>query len=303
MNAQNMILGRLAVRTALTENYQDSDIRGNTVVKDVSTTVRKLDFHPPSWLIWLGVVTSFEARLTTSSMTGWKISLNAVRTQPDDSPMFKACRQGDIKTLRMLLSRGECSVWDIDSTHSTPLRWAAENHHAKVCQFLISHGADMYAHDMDRRRLSPLSRACWPMEADTEYQESTISESRQIQTFRHFVDAGFDLEYAQQHDFILGLAATSNRKALARWRGPATHFEFPSCWILKQMLPSIVADPLVYDAYFWAQKLKEELWNRPGRNAATDVLPYCGIKAIRRCLLDWCHSLFVCLSSCMFRSS
>lgn len=56
-----------------------------------------------------------------SNATGWQFNFNPVRAVPDNSPIFNACRKGNVSVVRYLLSEGEASVRDTDSKGWTPL--------------------------------------------------------------------------------------------------------------------------------------------------------------------------------------
>jgi hypothetical protein len=48
-------------------------------------------------------------------------TFNSIRIVPQDSPIFKFCRQGNVQGVRELLSHGLASVFDVDGNGQSPL--------------------------------------------------------------------------------------------------------------------------------------------------------------------------------------
>ena len=62
------------------------------------------NIRPAPWLIRLGLGYGLYFGLLSSSTQGWKTSLNTFRPVPDDSLIFKLCKQGNVLAVRKLLS-------------------------------------------------------------------------------------------------------------------------------------------------------------------------------------------------------
>jgi palmitoyltransferase ZDHHC13/17 len=64
---------------------------------------------------------------------------------PPPPPLFLAAQQGDLGTLRELLSSSQASATDRDAGNITALHWAAINNRLLVCKELLSYSADVDA--------------------------------------------------------------------------------------------------------------------------------------------------------------
>lgn len=116
LNLKNM-LGRFDLHRAKTERrpkYVDQD----RIERDVATS--SLAYYPSSWLLKVGLKVGMEIALI-NSQRGWKCSLSSIRAVPDNSLVFRFCQSGNIEAVRELFSRGEASVYDVDSEGQTPL--------------------------------------------------------------------------------------------------------------------------------------------------------------------------------------
>ncbi|KAL9116372.1 MAG: hypothetical protein Q9187_007104 [Circinaria calcarea] len=114
------------------------------------TTVRIL---PAQWLISLRLIQGLNARLSRSSISGWKLSLDVIRPRPDNAIIFDFCRHGNLAGVKSLFERGLASPKDVDSDGYTPLhlrtmnsdkrrQYAARSHHLELCKLLIEAGSD-----------------------------------------------------------------------------------------------------------------------------------------------------------------
>ena len=254
---------------------------------DDQTATSRMTFVPSQWLRRMGFTQAMDLRFASLGYTGWKINIRMPQLRPDSSQVFEYCKTGDIDGIRSLFFRGLASVIDVDSRGCTPLHIAAQHHHPALCQLLIDQKADINVRDWGSWNQSPLSRACRVARHTIDYADDPNSEPRQIQTFRKFLAAGFDLE---SEDHVLRIASFSNADAVARPGRSTTKFEFPSQWLLKQMLSSILENPRVYDTHFWRGVLIEAL-KPPGDNPIAAVLPYCDSRAVRSALLGFCRVL------------
>ena len=82
------------------------------------TSIRIL---PAQWLISLGLVQGLHALFSSSSISGWKSSLDTIRPRPDDALIFDFCKHGNLAGVKSLLERGLASPKDVDSAGRTPL--------------------------------------------------------------------------------------------------------------------------------------------------------------------------------------
>lgn len=65
----------------------------------------------------------------------------------DTRDLFKAAKNGDLATLRVMLAANPKLVHERDKEESTPLHWAAWKGHAGVVDLLLESGADIQAHN------------------------------------------------------------------------------------------------------------------------------------------------------------
>ena len=86
-----------------------------------SESQTSITFRPAEWLSALGIRTGFSLNFTTSSLRGWKHTLDSFRAVPDDSPIYESCRDGNLPAVLDLLSSGCASVRDTNSRCMTPL--------------------------------------------------------------------------------------------------------------------------------------------------------------------------------------
>jgi hypothetical protein len=111
-SATGTLFGTIWLRTT---SVQVNSLTGKNV--DV---VSSFTFFPSWWLTKVGMKHGMEANLL-STPTGWQFNFNPIRAVPDDSPIFNACRRGNVSTVRFLLSEGAASVRDTNSKGWTPL--------------------------------------------------------------------------------------------------------------------------------------------------------------------------------------
>ena len=281
------MLGCLAYGTTSTPVDDDDQY---TTKGDLMAHFR-VSFVPSTALAWIGISNAISLRVARLSQVGWKLTLESPRVVPDDAPLFEACRSGDTTSVRELLADGKASVWDVDSTQGTPLHWAAEGHHAELCEVLLDAGADVHARDLSVHSYSPLTRACHAFESGARYIEHVSAEPRQIQTFRKLIAGGFNFDESEGECRVLRFAMWGDQIALMRRSGCKAGFEYPSQWLLGQLLPDALALPELYGDHFWADRLREAMPERPGENPSSGVLPYCSESAAQICLIRWCRFL------------
>lgn len=106
-----------------------TSLRSSTQLGD-PTPYRKKDqyesessyiMYPAPWLIRLGFQYGLHLGFLSSSTQGWKSTLKTFCPVPDDSLIFKFCKQGNVIAVRTLLSDGHASARDTDSSGYTPL--------------------------------------------------------------------------------------------------------------------------------------------------------------------------------------
>lgn len=77
--------------------------------------------YPTAWLIGLGVRLGLRLTNLSSSIRGWKNTLETFRPVPDSALIFRLCKSGNVPAIRELLAKGKASVKDTDSFGYTPL--------------------------------------------------------------------------------------------------------------------------------------------------------------------------------------
>jgi len=114
-SATGVLFGTIWLRTTSVRIYSSSGKKGRKV--DV---VSSFTFFPSYWLTKVGLNYGMEANVFPTP-TGWQFNFNPIRAVPDDSPIFSACRKGNISAVRFLLTEGKASVRDTNSKGWTPL--------------------------------------------------------------------------------------------------------------------------------------------------------------------------------------
>ena len=76
---------------------------------------------PAWWLVKVGFNYIPRFGLFSSTTKGWKHTLNSFRLVPDNALIFEFCNTGNLAGVQALLSRGEASVKDVNSTGTTAL--------------------------------------------------------------------------------------------------------------------------------------------------------------------------------------
>jgi hypothetical protein len=114
-SATGILFGTIWLRTTSVRLDSSSGKKGKKV-----DAVSSFTFFPSYWLTKLGLNCGIEANVFTTP-TGWQFNLNPIRAVPDDSPIFSACRKGNLSAVRFLLTEGKASVKDTDSKGWTPL--------------------------------------------------------------------------------------------------------------------------------------------------------------------------------------
>lgn len=100
-------------------------------------------FIPARWMF----CTAFTATFAKRKQPGHKnhkleMNVSSFTTIPCTAEIMQFCRDGDIGGVQRLFSEGKAQPNDRDEYGRTPLHWAAGMGHFKLCEFLISMGAD-----------------------------------------------------------------------------------------------------------------------------------------------------------------
>jgi len=127
-SATGVLFGTIWLRTTSVRVDSTSGKKGKTV--DV---VSSFTFFPSHWLMKLGLNCGMEANAFPTP-TGWQFNFNPIRGVPDDSPIFSACRKGNLSAVRFLLTEGKASVRDTNSKGWTPLHVRSQTWYD--CDFL-----------------------------------------------------------------------------------------------------------------------------------------------------------------------
>ncbi|KAF7923161.1 uncharacterized protein EAE98_007866 [Botrytis deweyae] len=119
-----------------------------------------LIMHPSRLLQLCGV--SLGVRIALSKSCGtFKPELKAYRAVPDDSTIFRLCRDGRIDAIRCLFDEGLASPRDTDSYGRTPLMIAASTGQLSTCKFLVNEGADLEVRDIQNNDLGSYACGTW----------------------------------------------------------------------------------------------------------------------------------------------
>ncbi|TGO11747.1 hypothetical protein BTUL_0103g00440 [Botrytis tulipae] len=119
-----------------------------------------LIMHPSRLLQLCGV--SLGVRVVLSKSCGaFKPELKAYRAVPDDSAIFRLCRDGRLDAIRCLFDEGLASPRDTDSYGRTPLMIAASTGQLSTCKFLVNEGADLEVRDILNNDLGSYACGTW----------------------------------------------------------------------------------------------------------------------------------------------
>jgi hypothetical protein len=77
-------------------------------------------FHPSGWLQTWGLDFGIQVKVT-KSFSGLDYSLRTYRAVPDEAPVFRYSRDGNVDGIRALFDEHLASPWDVNSTGLTPL--------------------------------------------------------------------------------------------------------------------------------------------------------------------------------------
>lgn len=111
------------------------------VCKGVSDGYMQLNYFFPPW--FLARVVSMAILLNPTN--GPEMCLRAVKLRDAFDPIFKSCLEGDVNSVKSMLTSGKASVLDVseDSGHS-PLHLAMRTSRLGVIRVLLQFGADFH---------------------------------------------------------------------------------------------------------------------------------------------------------------
>ncbi|KAH9213324.1 hypothetical protein DL95DRAFT_447176 [Leptodontidium sp. 2 PMI_412] len=127
----------------------------------------------PSWLLRrLGV--SYGLWIQGRSTDGWQFTIQPFNAVPEDAPIFRYCRLGDVAAVKTLLSSGYASLRDRDPKGRTPLWYASGSLQVEVADFLLEQGADAHAVDWETKR-STIAALYYSAQPDVSNKVSMVS--------------------------------------------------------------------------------------------------------------------------------
>jgi hypothetical protein len=113
--------GCVTVRKTIIYMQGDAD-DNNETSQSVTSTV----FYPTNWLQCFGVKSGLEAIVASGNQRSlFNCRLTVTRAVPEDSLIFKLCKEGEIRAVQLLLSEGKGSVVDTSPKGWKPLHVSA----------------------------------------------------------------------------------------------------------------------------------------------------------------------------------
>ena len=83
-------------------------------VDNESSCKTTYSFYTAAWMVRMGLGSGLHLGIKSSSLQGWKASLQPFNVIPFDSPVIELCQQGNLPVVRSLLSNGLASIRDRD---------------------------------------------------------------------------------------------------------------------------------------------------------------------------------------------
>ena len=115
------IFGTVATKKTIRLPMKDETAEGPQAYDDIADeTQTSIIVYPSPWLVKLGLGFAAQADISWS-LHGWKLMQQTWRIIPYNSPIFRACKYGDIKTVAELFAERKASVWDISESGETLL--------------------------------------------------------------------------------------------------------------------------------------------------------------------------------------
>ena len=131
--AMGTLFGKVWLRTS---TLKVEDCAG--AAKGKYEIITSFIFYPSEWLTRIGLRYGVEANLRTST-SGWRFDYSPVRAVPDNSLIFRLCREGELKAVQILLERGDASIRDTNSQGWTPLHVSQTSNRPVLLFGLIRH--------------------------------------------------------------------------------------------------------------------------------------------------------------------
>jgi hypothetical protein len=101
-------------------NYKISSPSPDHKLYEDEETTSYLTIRPAPWIVALGLKYGINMTISQSS-TSWKHILQTFRPVRDDADIFMNVKWDDGEEVSDLISRGEASIWDMNSMGRTPL--------------------------------------------------------------------------------------------------------------------------------------------------------------------------------------
>jgi len=115
-SSMGVVLGSIWIRTSTLKAAEGSNLTSGQL-----EVITSFIFYPASWLTKIGLRYGTEANLQWSAKTGWKFNIAAVKAVPENALIFDMCREGNVKAVQLMLSRGDASLKDTSPKGWTPL--------------------------------------------------------------------------------------------------------------------------------------------------------------------------------------
>ncbi|KAK1753305.1 hypothetical protein QBC47DRAFT_404660 [Echria macrotheca] len=192
--SMGVMFGSIWIRTSTLKAAE-----GSNASKGDLEVITSFIFYPACWLSKVGLRYGTEANLQWSATTGWRFNVTAIRAVPEDALIFDMCRDGDIKGVSKLLTRGDASLKDTSPKGWTPLHFAAESGHVELCSFLIRKGADRQALAYE----GPTEEALTPLGIWSEFCGTTPSK-RKIEMINAFGAECLDVSELGGDGWVVG---------------------------------------------------------------------------------------------------
>ncbi|KAM0130981.1 hypothetical protein ACHAO1_007574 [Botrytis cinerea] len=146
----NFLLGTFNFRTTSTTYWYNDDDGKDGANNSTTTKTFLIEFL-------MGFTTCRKGFRFMTTSTFDRYALDVVRRRPNDSEIFKLCRDGSVQAVRRFLDRGEASIHDVNEIGGSLLHIAVINDNEQLCAMLLDLGADVYWED--DHGLLPIMRA------------------------------------------------------------------------------------------------------------------------------------------------
>ncbi|TEY87384.1 hypothetical protein BOTCAL_0003g00650 [Botryotinia calthae] len=148
---------------------QFAELTDDAVIADEDADMDvDLTILPKAWMRFKGMHIKQSRRFGR-----WTYSFRPVRVVPDKSPIFHACKNGDIGEIIQLVQTGKASVFDTSQRGYNLIHIAALNLRADLCRWLLSQGVQANEAEFDRGETA-LHIASNNIDNDKDFAESLI---------------------------------------------------------------------------------------------------------------------------------